>query len=164
METKEIVITPPEGFEVDEEISTFQKILFKKKGNGFSKDWKEFCKKHLIEKDEHYINNMSNIQKARYNDSRYETGDKNILPNKRFAEAFLALMQLVTIREKEYTKGWEPDWDDINDKYVLLMTNNEVRICVGRFISHPLSFHTRELAEEFLRNWKDLIEIAKPLL
>ena len=30
-DTKEITITPPEGYEIDKENSTFEKIVFKKK-------------------------------------------------------------------------------------------------------------------------------------
>lgn len=162
METKEIVITPPEGFEVDEENSTFQKIIFKKKKE-FSSNWEEFCKKYPVKEGEYYINVFSQISTTVSENSR-NCFYKNYIPNKKLAEAFLALMQLITIREKEYTKGWEPNWDDINDKYEILIINNELTISTSSFTSHPLSFHTRELAEEFLRNWKGLIKIAKPLL
>lgn len=163
METKEIVITPPEGFEVDEENSTFQKILFKKKGNGFSKDWKEFCKKHKKISSEYYIGDTSDIYQL---DTKYSCRfyDKNLLPSKEYAEAMLALCQLLTIREKEYTKGWEPDWSSPIGKNVICIIKNEPVVSLRYNTSQILFFPTRELAEEFLKNWKDLIEIAKPLL
>lgn len=74
-------------------------------------------------------------------------------------------MQLVTIREKEYTKGWEPDWEnDWQNKYCICFDSNIVKIRTFLTMRSVLSFPTKELAEKFLNTWKDLIEITKPLL
>ena len=73
-------------------------------------------------------------------------------------------MQLRQLR-KAYVKGWEPDWkSDIYAKYCIEFDSNEFLIHSWYHKSHSLSFPNRELAEQFLTNFKDLLEIAKPLL
>ena len=81
-----------------------------------------------------------------------------MIPEK-FAEPMMALMQLLTIREKEYTKGWEPDWDTTESVYAI-----NVNKFGNYWVAGSLTFPSEELRDEFCKNWKDLIEIAKPLL
>lgn len=77
----------------------------------------------------------------------------------------LAIMQLLTIREKEYTKGWEPNWEDDSDrKYVIRCLRNEIHPGVYSTTSFILSFPTEDLRDKFKDTWGELIEIAKPLL
>ena len=42
METKELKIQIPEGYEIDKEKSTFEKIVFKKKDTN-PRSWEEYC-------------------------------------------------------------------------------------------------------------------------
>jgi tRNA A22 N-methylase len=63
MEQKEIKITIPEGYEIDKQKSTFEKIVFKKKDNKYPKTWKE-CIEKLNTKEHNfaYIDAFSNIK------------------------------------------------------------------------------------------------------
>lgn len=89
--------------------------------------------------------------------------DKNILPTKKLAEAMLALCQLLYLRDI-YNDGWEPDWEDRSTKYIIHVISNT--LCSNSYIStqSPMFFKTEELCHKFRTNFKDLLEIAKPLL
>lgn len=78
----------------------------------FSKNWKEFCKNNDIDTSEGHFDRVG-IFRLAYFPPRDEELDTTMIPTK-FAEPMRALMQLLTIREKEYTKGWEPDWGNLN--------------------------------------------------
>ena len=87
---------------------------------------------------------------------------KNLCHTKEQAEAFLALQQLVYLRDI-YRDGWVPtgaDWIHVIRIY------NGTATCdrIGGSYHRPLSFKSEELAKQFFSNFKDLIEIAKPLL
>lgn len=164
METMTLKIGIPEGYEIDKEKSTFEILVLKKIENKFSKDWKEFCKNNPTGRNEVFIDNCSTIPPVMECSKRDKDFDKNLIPSK-FAEPMLALMQLLTIREKEYTKGWEPDWGHIGTAKFVIKTQED-KITSPMSVAAPsiLSFPTKELRDEFFKNWKDLLEIAKPLL
>ena len=74
-------------------------------------------------------------------------------------------MQLRQLR-KAYVKDWEPNWNcdkfvpSVGYNYVL----NKLVIESSHIWGNCMSFPTKELAKKFLVNFKDLLEIAKPLL
>lgn len=130
------------------------------------KTWEEFCKTHPIQKGECFIGTFSNIVEA--GPGRALTGredsDKLMLPNEETAEAFLALMQLIQLRNC-YNNGWEPDWTDVSGhKYVIINRRGELVETCSITMSYVLAFRTEELRAQFLKNFRDLIEIAKPLI
>jgi hypothetical protein len=88
--------------------------------------------------------------------------DKNVCVSLQEAEAFTALMQLRQLR-KAYVKDWEPELGK-EDYCGILYTHVGIRIEYYQYNQQSLSFPTYELAEQFLNNFKDLLEIAKPLL
>jgi hypothetical protein len=91
--------------------------------------------------------------------------DKNMCTSKSEAEAFLALMQLRQLR-KCYIGNWEPDWKGTK-QYKACIMHSGTDFIIAYFndlCSRPLSFPTEELAKQFLDSFKDLLEIAKPLL
>lgn len=157
METKEFKIQVPEGYEIDRENSTFEKIVFKKLENELPKSWKD-----LYEVKGWFIDFNSNVVTS----GSMRTGDsvKNRFPTKEEAEACLALAQLCQLRDR-YNGGWKPNWNSIAEtKYVIeIFKNNIVKNLYGG--KHRiLAFKTEELRDKFLENFEDLIEIAKPLL
>lgn len=89
--------------------------------------------------------------------------NKNIFATKEQAEASIALAQLSQLL-KVYRGDWNPNWKDDNYKYAIKFTQDVLEIsslvCSNAFITLP----TKELAQEFLDNFRDLIEKAKPLL
>lgn len=162
MEQKEIKINCPEGFEIDKENSTFECIKFKLINKELPKTWEEFCKTHPNIKDEYLIIPDSVISVYSCT-TRKEKDDRNLLPSKELAEAMLALCQLIQLRDC-YNDGWKPDWTDNSDKYVVEVA--EGKILTEHHINYQriLAFKTKELRNQFLENFRDLIEIAKPLL
>ena len=143
METKEMKIQVPEGYEIDKENSTFEKIVFKKEERKLPKKWED-----LYEVKGWFVDFHSDVVTS----GSMRTGDnvKNRFPTKEEAEACLALAQLCQLRDR-YNDGWKPNWEDGTKKYTI-------------YFNKILAFKTLELRDKFLENFKDLIETAKPLL
>lgn len=157
METKEMKIQVPEGYVIDREKSTFENIVFKKVDD-LPKSWE-----NLETINGFYVNSASDIVKVK--GEAYAVEDnKNVFPTRKEAEACIALAQLCQLRDI-YNDGWKPDWEDhTKRKYCIefykdLITGDEVSI-----LRRLLSFKTKELRDKFIENFRDLIEIAKPLL
>ena len=163
---KELKIIPPEGYEVDKENSTFECIKFKLKKSSLPTTWKEFCINHSIKPGECYISSgvYSNIVKYNYETSRTISLSKNVLPSLEYAEAVLALCQLIQLRDC-YNDNWEPDWKNSRSyKYTIYSKCGNIAVGLNDVVSRVLAFKTKELRDTFLENFKDLIETAKPLL
>ena len=163
---KEIKINIPDGYEIDKENSTFECIKFKPIEKKLPKTWKEYCKTNPRRKGESWIDNLSMIESLCTNagKNRNYVVDKNLLPNKEYAEAMLALCQLIQLRDC-YNDGWVPDWTDgERPKHCIKVYSNEIFRYSHYKTSRILVFETAELRDQFLENFRDLIEIAKPLL
>ena len=161
METKTLSIQIPEGFEIDKENSTFEKIVFKelpKKPKRVTK-WNDFkCIQggYYIERDS-AINENTVGSSSIYN-------DRNIWPTKELAEASLALCQLIRYRDN-WNEGWIADWKThTQNKYCVTLRLGKAGIELWNNNHKILSFERSIIANEFLETFKDLIEIAKPLL
>jgi hypothetical protein len=148
-----------------EALTALVSALFKEyeKQNELPKTWEEFCERNPIKKGECFINNLSIIEIFDKDDRRDAGFDRNVYISEQEAKAHLALMQLRQLR-KAYVKDWEPDWTDSLDKYCINFQEDKFKIMTWGHISQVLSFPTRELAKQFLNNFKDLLEIAKQLL
>ena len=157
METKEFKIQAPEGYEIDRENSTFEKIVFKKEERKLPKKWED-----LENVNGHYVDSWGDVR-CYYGVNTPDHTNKNIFPTKEEAEACVALAQLCQLRDK-YNGGWKPDWNDGTNKYSIYFTRDEIDgVC--EYCSHRvLAFKTLELRDKFVENFRDLIEIAKPLL
>ena len=90
---------------------------------------------------------------------------KNTFATKEQAEAAIALAQLSQLREV-YRQGWEPDWNAVEqEKFIIIYTHRGIFECsVAVNIPNFLSFQSPEIRDEFLKNFIDLIEKAKPLM
>lgn len=159
---KELKIEVPEGYEIDKEKSSFEKIIFKKIKVELPKTWEEFCDQTHVG-TEYYITNRSSIIEALNSRNRDYNEDKNLLSSKEDAEAHLALIQLHRLRDI-YRQGWVPDWNDGSVKYCILFNPDNLDIVTYTRTPHFLAFQIREIAEEFIKNFRDLIEKAKVLI
>ena len=158
---KQINLEIPENHEIDLEKSSLKegKIVFKKKKIKLPTTDKE-CVPYLPETC-YYIGACGDIMDIQ-GDSTKE--DKNTLTSKEYAEAFLALMQLIKFRDI-WNDGWFPDWEDDSTKYVVYFYQEEkTEENQGLMGSAVLSFKTPELRDEFSETFDDLIQQAKPLL
>ena len=146
-----------------EALTAIVSALFKEyeKQNALPKTWEEFCERNRIG-DKRFCLCHGDIVGTSV--SKNTLRDTTLMASIEEARAFKALMQLRQLR-KAYVKDWEPDWRDDNLKYCIEGANgNELLIHSWYHSSHILSFPSRELAKQFLDNFKNLLEIAKPLL
>ena len=134
--------------------------------NPLPRSWDEFCNTHsVITDDEYFITSDScidNVNDVIPNHYRLNTSDRNICPSRKSAEAHLAMIQLEQLRDC-WRQGWEPIWD-ISEKWCIRLWGNELSIGVTTNISRFLTFPTKEMAEEFLKCFRDLIEKAGDLI
>lgn len=128
------------------------------------KSWGEFCANYKKSKEEAYIAENSVIEVLVRDDVRYADTDRNVLPSLEAAKAHRAFMQLHQLRDC-YRQGWVPDWGDRNKKYCIVAEGSSINR-VAEFLEYPhfLSFQSKELANEFLRNFVDLIYQARELI
>jgi len=153
---KELKITPPEGYEVDTEKSTFEHIIFKPIQKQLPKSWEE-----LDEIKGWFVNAGSGIEYIQGGTYRH---NRNVFATKEQAEASLALAQLTQLREV-YRQGWTPDWKDSSLKYTIEKYGGKIIGDDSYFNrSYFLAFQSEEVRDLFLTNFKDLIEKASPLL
>lgn len=151
---KEIKINVPEGYVIDEENSTFTHIKFKKKETRFG-DYDG-----TYELSGFYVDTCSNIKTlVSHNDSV----DKNIFHCRGAAVSALAFAQLTQIREHEYNRyGIKPSYADRDIYAIFYATDNELlvfeRCSACSRLETYLAFDTREHAELFLRENKQLIK------
>lgn len=127
------------------------------------KTWEEFCSQFNMQYGEYYIYIDSSI-KENSDDYRNSIFDKNMLPSKEAAEAHLALMQLHQLRDC-YRQGWTPNWLDDNNKYCIVYNSvYNYSISINKSTRVFLSFQSREIAQLFLDNFRNLIEEAGDLI
>ena len=95
------------------------------------------------------------------------TSINSAFPDYHDAEKHIALMKLHLLRD-EYRNGWLPCFRDNSKKYGIKwnMIAGKTRLVIAQhtYDSDSLSFPTYELAEEFLTNFRELIEEAWDLI
>ena len=122
-------------------------------GGRLPKTWDEYCAKH---------GEVGDKIKASLN-TAYMTINKYAFSDYKQAQAHIALMKLHLLRD-EYRQGWLPSWEDSFYKYGIKwnMISGKKKLVIAQHTYEPLSlsFSTKELAEEFLTNFRELIELA----
>ncbi len=160
-EGDELTIEPKNGKVIDLENSDLSvgKIVFKKKEKELPTKWEDF----VIVKG-YYLNSDCFVIGLGDEPNNY---NKNIFPTKEEAEACLALSQLCQLRDAyngEPLADW-CDWTNSNQKkYSIVIYKGEIYKDNNVNISNILSFKTDKLRDKFVKNFRELIEIAKPLL
>lgn len=161
MKENKLIIEIPDGKEIDwEESAKQEKIVFKKKDTK-PRSWKEYCDN--FKGQFYYIqDNRDNIATS-FTPNGLISAYKNYVPSKEFAEAFLAMMQLMSLRQA-WIGDWKPDWSNTTFKWSINFTKDGFYIYNHTVTSSSLSFPTREMAADFINYFKDLLEVAKPLI
>ena len=162
METKELKITIPEGQEIDwQESAKQEKIVFKKKENTKPRSWKEYLEQY---KNAPCYELGFDVSGGYWNKSTMYGNGYCAVPSKELAEAFLAMMQLMSLRQA-WIGDWKPNWTcGHSDNYCIICAGDRFEMCIFRQCRYALSFPTKEMAEDFMNTFKDLLEIAKPLI
>lgn len=126
-------------------------------GDGLPKTWDEYCAKH---------GDMGVIIKASLG-TAYVALNKHVFSDYKQAQAHITKMKLHLLRD-EYRNGWLPYFGDISKKYGIIrnMIAGKTWLVIAQrtYYSDFLSFPTYKLAEEFLTNFRELIEQAGDLI
>ena len=158
METKELKIQIPEGYEIDKEKSTFEKIVFKKKKNTKPRSWEEYLELNTGFDGAGIDWNCGGVQTT----GLHHRG-KAIVPT-HLAQPFIAMMQLMSLRQA-WIGDWKPDWScGYSSNYCVVGVGDRFDVCILSKCRYALSFPTIEMAKDFMDCFKGLLEIAKPLI
>ena len=118
------------------------------------KTWDEYCAKH---------GEVGDNIKASLN-TAYMTINKYIFGDYKQTQAHIALMKLHLLRD-EYRQGWEPDWEDAGElKYLILKLGNKLDVIEITTTVSFLAFQDERQANEFLTNFRELIEEVGDLI
>lgn len=120
--------------------------------------WEEYCKKNPVKETDWFIDDSCQILPLVRKRVRNPYKDINIMP-KDLCEAFLAYMKLFQLRN-----AWVKDCDDANMNYRIITSNCKINILYCCVPKMGLSFPTQEMAADFQDIFKDLLEVAKPVL
>lgn len=145
METKEIKIQVPEGYEIDKENSTFECIKFKPKKLTYNDVAKLLFKGNPA----YYINPWGDIQLVDLSTADSQCADPTHCIIKNQARKLLALNKLINVAK--YLNGdWKPSFNyDSQLKYFINTNNNKVTIesWIALNWGTPC-FKTKELAKQ----------------
>lgn len=151
---KELKIEIPQGYEINRQKSTFEKIVFKK-ADPFSKlpkTWKEYCDCNSGNVSYFWSSPFKPYFKAQF------AGAYNEFSTEERLMQYAALGKLLQLRDY-WVGDWKPNLP-INPAFAVINTTvvNLIRINL------PLTFPTKEMAQKFVECFKDLINEAYPLV
>ena len=86
-----------------------------------------------------------------------------VVPTESLAKAVVALCKLLYLKDA-YNSSWKPDWKNSDGKSVIEIRDYKISTSIYSSTNKILTFKTIQLRNEFLKNFKDLIEEAKELL
>lgn len=143
---KELKIEIPEGYEIDKENSSFEKIVFKKKAE-------VNCWEDLKGVTGMYVSDNSFITFAK--GGLAQPYNKNVFLNEKYAKSALALSQISQLLPYYDT---DIDWESTNDKFCIDRINNRIEIKRWFSIYHVLTFNSLSEAERFYKHNKQLVK------
>lgn len=143
---KEIKIQVPEGYEIDKEKSTFERIVFKKKENN-TNSWED-----LKEIKGWFIDIDSNIEAY---GGRAVDDNKNIFRDTKYVKSALALAQISQLLPYYDSNV---DWNRSAVKHCIMRKGNEIIIDTWQSSYHLLAFKSREEAKRFLKYNEQLVK------
>ena len=123
-------------------------------GDRLPKTWDEYCIKH---------GEVGDKIKASLN-TAYMTINKHTFSDYNQAQAHIAMIKLHLLRD-EYRQGWVPEWEDAGElKYLILRFGNKLDVIEITTTVSFLAFQDERQANEFLTNFRELIEEAGDLI
>lgn len=150
-------IEVPPGYKIKKIDSTQWELV--KLENYLPKTWEEFCEM-ISAKDSKIVLTCEGKTSISGENEPYNWSPQQF---EKINRAMDALYKLIKLRDF-YNKEWIPDWRDSREKYVIRASYGEV-ICKKSWSDNAvLAFKAASVRDQFLENFRDLIEIAKPLL
>ena len=119
--------------------------------------WEEYCAQNPIKKGEKFISANCGILDISER-LRYACFDANVM-SKDLCEAFIAYMKLIQLRN-----AWVKDCDASDCSVKIVAKDDAIFKDSYMQFMNGLSFPTHEMANEFMKTFEDLLEVAKPLL
>ena len=116
--------------------------------------WEEYCEQNPIKEGECRINKYTECLELEP-DERHANADANVM-SKDLCEAFIAYMKLIQLRN-----AWVEDGDENFNRIVWSPSKGFWSFYGGW---NGLSFPTAPMAGEFVNTFKDLLDVAKPLI
>lgn len=146
---KELKIEVPQGYEIDRQKSTFEKIIFKKIAEN-PKTWEDYCS--LMEGKTIHYSDYNYIIVRSFQDAY------NMFATKERAKQFIALGKLLQLRDY-----WVKGYDEF--RYAVFWTKVGITITDNSgIVSYSLTFPTKEMADDFKNCFVDLFRQAYPLV
>jgi hypothetical protein len=143
---KELKIEIPEGYEIDEEKSSFKKIVFKKKVE--INCWEDLKRVPGV-----YITDNSCFVPAPA--GLVLPHNKNVFLNEKYAKSALALAQISQLLPYYDTNV---DWTASNAKFCISCLNNKIEVRTWERVYHVLAFNTKSEAIRFLKHNEQLVK------
>lgn len=143
---KELKIEIPEGYEIDKENSSFEKIVFKKKAE-------VNCWEDLKYVTGTYISDNSYMNLAKGGLTQFN--NKNVFLNKKYAKSALALAQISQLLPYYDT---DVDWKNEYNKYCIERIGDGIEIGAWMHRYCVLAFNTESEAYRFLKHNEQLIK------
>jgi hypothetical protein len=154
--SNKISIIPPNGYEIDEENSTFSLLKFKKKEESYAKSWYD-----LKKIEGYYVSAISSIHNTSFDANKK---NRNVFVTKEQAEACIAMAMLSQFM-KQVNGDWVPDWNDESEKkYCICIFKKAPMYSLAWLENNFLSFEEEKKRDEFLKTHYNLIMKAAPLL
>ena len=153
-EQKCVSIEVPDGYEIDNEKSTFTNIVFKPIASKYPKSWEDaFIGSYICG---YWIGYKSEIKEA---DSNAKSDDKNVFKTEKQAKSALAYAQITQLMALPcYNGDWTPDWENgLLDKYSLIRRNNAFELILRCDTFAPITFKSKEAQKSFLKNHEALL-------
>lgn len=144
---KEFKIEIPEGYEIDKEKSTFEKIVFKKKEEVVN------CREDIKIISGIWIGTSSDLHDYPYTMTCY--GNKNVFLNEKYAKSALALAQISQLLPYYDSKV---NWNSDTSKFCICRDYNEIVISVNIGVYSPMAFKSKKEAERFLKHNEQLVK------
>lgn len=147
---KEINITPPEGYEIDKDKSTFEKIVFKKIETKLPLSIKDIPNRNW------FINPVGSVCK-------FGCDNPNNMSSEKLAKQILQLIELIELRDA-WNQGWKPDYTNPEQKFQIMYFNNHLEKTCTASNSKILSFKSSKIRKDFLDTFRSKIEFVKELI
>lgn len=151
----ELKISIPEGYEIDKEQSSFDKIILKKKIKEI-KTWEDLIGEGVSESSV-FIDSFSNILRDFYLDG-YTYENRNLFIDSRHAKSALAMAQISQLMPYYGGQILEEEWEDSTTKYIILKRSSDIEFTNTISVFHFLAFHTMEQRNRFYKNNQQLVK------
>lgn len=119
--------------------------------------WKEYCEQHHVQETDWFIADNCRIIPLVRKRVRGPYTDINVMPQEH-CDAFIAYMKLIQLRNAWVNSNFDP----LCHKIVVIEDTIVFELCYAN--TNGLSFPTNKMAKEFAETFKDILDIAKPLL